>query len=109
MKKIVIIAASLVLVMFFFSCQTAKPQAGLDEESEQITEQNEVNVPGKESPEESSIQPDSEETVQDKDTTVTAAGSSQISPPDIQNKEEEFIPIKTQEIKPAISSTDEFI
>jgi len=108
-KKIVIIAASLVLVMFFFSCQTAKPQAGLDEESEQITEQNEVNEPRKDSPEESSIQSDSDEAVQDKDTTVTAAGSSQISPPDIQNKEEEFIPIKTQEIKPAISSADEFI
>ena len=108
MKKIVIILISFLVAMFFFSCQTAKPQTQIDEDSTQAADPVLETEAEKESFMESSVPPDVEVSAPDKDESLTTEDSSSDQSA-VVVPEQEFIPLKTQEIKTKDNTSDEFI
>lgn len=107
MKKIVIILISFLVAMFFFSCQTAKPQTQIDEDSTQAADPILETEAEKESLMESSVPPDVEVSAPDKDESLTTEDSS-LDQSAVVVPEQEFIPLKTQEIKTKDNTSDEF-
>lgn len=108
MKKIVIILISFLVAMFFFSCQTAKPQTQIDEDSTQAADPVLETEAEKESLMESSVPLDVEVPAPVKDESLSTEDSSSDQSAVVVN-EQEFIPLKTQEIKPKDNTSDEFI
>jgi len=106
-KKIVIILISFLVAMFFFSCQTAKPQTQIDEDSTQAADPILETEAEKESLMESSVPPDVELPAPDKDESLTTEDSS-LDQSAVVVPEQEFIPLKTQEIKTKDNTSDEF-